>query len=296
MTVDLVGIGTVVSASFTALLALATFLLARATNKMVEEGQKQQKLVLYQASAARSQLDPLLKLHSWSFKENNLIIELENLGVGRAFWVGVNSWFSPCKLRVSSEEEGKPLTEAEIKDFVAEKKEKVWVKATTLDTARKLDYKEHKDVRPAHMVSLLLNEHLGNEPILDAKERRTFSIEPHFVIQPRSQSWRSGWAWPFGGMTFKEMREFMQTNGVPFVAIGFRVICRNSVDDNVEGESFGYYVVITHADSTLEEVARTNLSHSLATIGERELPKLKYIESDLYMKGRVLKPPHEQPL
>ena len=295
MTVDLVGIGTVVSASFTALLALATFVLARATKNLVKEGQKQQKLVLYQASAARSQLDPLLKLHSWNFKENNLVIELENLGVGRAFWVGVNSWFDPCKLRMSAEEEGKPLTESQINELIAKKKEKVWVEATTLDTARKLNYKEHKDVKPAHMVSLLLNDRLGNDPILDAKERRTFSIEPHFVIEPRSESWRSGWRWPFGGMAFKEMREFMQTNGVPFVAIGFSVICRNSVDDNVEGESFGYYVVITHKDSTLEEVARTNLSHSLATLGEREFVKLKYIEGDLYKKGRVLKPPHEQP-
>lgn len=294
LTVDLGGIGTLVVAAFTALLALATFFMARATYKLVAEGQQQRKLLLYQTSAMRSQLDPLVKLYDWTFKENNLTIELENLGTGRAFWVGVTSWFDPCILRVSAEDEGRALTENEIKDLAAKGK-KAWAEAVSLDTTKRLDYKDRRDVRTARMVSLLLNDRQGNEPILDAKERRVFTIEPHFVIQPRA-GWRSsGWGWPFGGMPFNEMRDFLQSNHVRFAAIGFHVVCRNSIDDNVEGESFGYFVMFVSEDSTLELVQRRAFSHSLATIGERELSKLKYIDEDFYLKGRVPKPPQENP-
>ncbi len=290
---DLGSIGTLVVAAFTALLAIATFLLARATSKLVVEGRQQQKLLLYQASAMRSQLDPLLKLHNWSFKDNNLTIEIENLGSGRAFWVGVTSWFSPCIMRVSAKEEGAPLTPSEIKDLAA-KGTKLWAKAVSLDTTKRLDYKELKDVKAAHMISLLLNDRLGNEPLLDPKERRTFTVEPHFVIQRRSGGWSSGWRWAFGGMTFDEVRDLLQSNGVGFAAIGFHLLCRNSIEDNVEGESFGYFVMFVAEDSSLEAVARRAFSHSLATIGERELSKMKYIEEELYLKGRVAKPPQEQ--
>jgi len=89
MTDDLAAIATVGVAIATGVLAAATFLLARAASKTLEEEKAQLRMLTYPARAARSQMNPLLKLHSWSFKRNKLSVEVENLGPGRAFWLVV---------------------------------------------------------------------------------------------------------------------------------------------------------------------------------------------------------------
>ena len=118
MTDDLAAIATIGVAIATGVLAVATFLLARAASKTLEEEKQQLRMLTYQARAVRSQMDPLLKLHSWSFKRNKLSVEVENLGPGRAFWLVVRSWFDPTSMITRAEENGPPLSDEEIKSLL----------------------------------------------------------------------------------------------------------------------------------------------------------------------------------
>jgi hypothetical protein len=292
----LAAIATTGSALATGLLAVATFWMARSANKGLNETRKQMRLLTYQASAMRSQLDPLLKLHKWSFKNNKLTLELENMGTGRAFLLAVRSWFSPSNLIFSAAEDGPALNEAEIKSLIAKGVTTGWARPTGgLEKKKKLDFQNKKDVLASSSASILFNERLGGEPMLDPQERRTMEVEPYFAIRPKKQA-RFGERWLSQSLGFNQVKQFLSSNGAKYAVMGFTIVCRNSVDDTIYGEEFGQLVMFVNEDATLEEVARRNFRHSLVTLGEREFPSLKHLEWSLYDEGRFVKSPQEDPL
>jgi hypothetical protein len=243
----------------------------------------------------RSHLDPLLKLHKWSFKGNKLALDLENLGAGRAYFLGVHSWFDPSSLSLSAEKESKPLSDDEIHDLVAKGVKMGWARPASFDSKRRLVFKEKKDVVTSSALSVLFNERLGGEPLLDPQERRTLEVEPNFAIKPRKEHSLRSERWILQLIDFGQVREFLQANGARHALFGFRVVCRNSVDDIVYGESFGQLVMFVDDDSTLEDVAKRNFTHSQVALGEREFPKMKYIGWEMYTEGKFIKSPQEEP-
>jgi hypothetical protein len=291
----LAAIATAGSAMATGLLALATFWLARMANKSLSEQRKQLRILTYQGSAMRSQLDPLLKLHKWSFKGNKLTLEIENMGAGRAYFVGVYSWFSPSSLIRSAEKDGKPLTDDEERALAEKGAKIVWVTPGSFDSKRKLFFQGMKDVVPSSAVSVLFNDRLGGEPLLDPQERRTLEVEPNFAIKPRKEPGFRSEQWVLQLIDFSQVREFLQANAAGHAVLGFRVVCRNSVDDIVYGESFGQLVMFVNEDSALEDVAKRNFTHSQVALGEREFPKMKYIGWEMYTEGKFIKSPQENP-
>ena len=270
MTDDLAAIATIGVAIATGVLAGATFLLARAASKTLEEEKQQLRMLTYQARAVRSQMDPLLKLHSWSFKKNKLSVEVENLGPGRAFWLVVRSWFNPTSMITRADENGPPLSDEEIKSLIAKGVKKVLVRPTgMLHGKKKLDF-EGRAVETAATANTLYNDKLGGESILDPGNPQVMEVEPGFAIKPAKERFISG-SWAFNPLDFDHAKDFLRSNGAKFAVLGFDIACKNSVGDTVHGESFGHLVVDLYDDATLEDVQKRAFEHALFTLGERDM-------------------------
>jgi len=295
MTDDLAAIATTGVAIATGVLAVATFLLARAASKTLEEEKQQLRMLTYQAKAVRSQMDPLLKLHSWSFKRNKLSVDVENLGPGRAFWLVIRSWFNPTSLITRAEENGPPLSDQEIKGLIAEGVKKVYVRPTGhLHGKNKLDF-QGREVETAFTANTLYNDKLGGESILDPGNRQVMEVEPSFAIKPAKKRFVSG-SWAFDPLDFDHAKDFLRSNGATFAVLGFDIACKNSVGDTVHGESFGHLVVQLQDDATLEDVQKRDFEHDLFTLGERDMTfYLKHADWNLYDQGKIIKPPEEDP-
>ncbi len=295
MTDDLAAIATIGVAIATGVLAVATYLLARAASKTLEEEKQQLRMLTYQARAVRSQMDPLLKLHSWSFKKNKLSVEVENLGPGRAFWLVVRSWFNPTSMITRAEENGPPLSDEEIKSLIAKGVKKVWVRPTgLLQGNKRLDF-QGMEVETADTANTLYNDKLGGESILDPGNRQVMEAEPSFAIKPAKKRFVSG-SWAFNPLDFDLAKDFLRSNGATFAVLGFYVACKNSVGDTVHGESFGHLVVHLYEDATLEDVQERGFEHTLFALGERDMAfYLKHADWKLYDQGKIIKPPEEDP-
>jgi len=295
MTDDLAAIATIGVAIATGVLAVATFLLARAASKTLEEEKQQLRMLTYQAKAVRSQMDPLLKLRSWSFKGNKLSVEVENLGPGRAFWLVVRSWFNPASMITYAKENGPPLTDEEIKSLIAKGVKKVWVRPTgLLQGSRRLDF-QGMEVETADTANTLYNDKLGGESILDPGNRLVMEVEPSFAIKPAKKRFVSG-SWAFNPLDFDHAKDFLRSNGATFAVLGFDIACKNSVGDTVHGESFGHLVVHLYEDASLEDVRERGFEHTLFTLGERDMAfYLKHADWKLYDQGKIIKPPEEDP-
>jgi len=290
-------IATTGAAIATGLLALATFWLARSANKSLRDQKEQLRLVTYQASAMRAQLDPLLKLHRWAFKENKLTFEVENMGSGRAFWIGVDGWFYPSDLAVSAQKDGERLTRTEIQELTAKGTKMLWARPASLNDKQRFDFGTERDVVTASTVTFFFNERLAGESILDPQERRDLEIEVHFELKPRKSSVSRDVRWAGKYVDFKEARAFLQSNQVDYAAFGFRIVCRNAVADAVHGEAFGQLIMFVNEDASLEDVARRGFTHSMAALGERELPSMRFLDSEMYHEAKFVKsPPKGHPL
>ncbi len=277
-------IATAGSALATGLLALATFWLARSASNSLRDQKEQLSVLTYQATAMRAQLDPLLKLQQqWAFKGNKLILTIQNIGNGRAFWVGVHSWCDPCIASVISQDVGEDAKEVK----------RVQLKATNLDIDRRLVFAK-RDVKTASAVSPILNQRLTDEPILDPQEILSVEVEPHFELVPskdRDSPHVPRWS---KFMDFREMRQFLQSNRVSYAALGFTIVCKNAMEDTVYGEMFGQLVALVDEDATLEDVAKRNSQHNLATLGEREVLRMKWFDWLMYDKGGFGKGPQKK--
>src|SRR6266566_311841 len=292
---DLTAIATIGVAIATSVLALATFFLARAASKTLEEEKQQLRMLTYQARAVRSQMDPLLKLHSWSFKRNKLSVEVENLGPGRAFWLVVRSWFHPTSMITRAEENGAPLSDEEIKSLIAKGVKKVWVNPTGLLQGNKRLEFQGKEVETTDTANTLYNDKLGGESILDPVNRLVMEVEPRFAIKPAKKRFVSG-GWAFNPLDFDHAKDFLRSNRATFAVLGFDIACKNSVGDTVHGQSFGHLVVHLYDDATLEDVQKRDFEHGLFTLGERDMTfYLKHADWTLYDQGKIIKPPEEEP-
>jgi len=286
ITIEAVALIASIVATF--LLALGTFWLARSARQTLKEDRKQRWYQWYQTTALATQIDPLLKLHSSHFEGNTLVAEIENMGPGRAQLVGVETWWDPCKVRFWTQD-GKPITLQQVAEMAKTGGEgKVQAKAWTLDSERELHYEGKGAARTGHMVTCFQNPRMG-EPFLNAGERTELRNQPHFLVKPKPprKSWwlrRKQDRW-FHTMDFEQTKKFLGYNGVQFVSLGFRIICKNMMEEAISGEAFGQLVMAVSEDSTLEDVEKRDFKHDLVTLGQREWGKFGYIDREWY-EGR----------
>jgi hypothetical protein len=264
------------SAVATAVLAFATYSLARSAKESLKEDRKQRWYQWYQSTALATQTDPLLKLHRSHFEGNTLVAEIENMGPGPAQLVGVETWFDPCRIRFRTKD-GRPITQQEVAEMVkAGSNEKVKAKAWTIDSDPQLLYEGKGRAKTGHMVTCFQNPRMG-EPFLNAGEKVELRNQPHFLVKPgdfrKSRLRRPKPERWFHTMDFQQTKKFLQYNGLQFVALGLRIICKKMMEEAIVGEAFDQFVMVVSQDSTLEDVEKRDFKHDLVTLGPREWGK-----------------------
>lgn len=255
--------------------ALGTLYLALIAKRSLQEGRRQLKILSSQTEIFRSQQDPFLKVNTFRFEGDKLLLDVENIGNGPATWVGVETWFEPTFPRTFADEDSTvPISAGEAASKVG-KGEKVWSRFE-MDTKTRLHYKDWKKTKPTSVVTLLLNKRIG-DAILAAEERGQFEIQPLFEIKNEVK---------MGSMKaskFDELREILIDNNIRFAALHFTTACKNSVLNNCYGESFCRFVVDLKRHSTLEEAYQSRYDFNFVTVGPREITKqLGWLDGELY--------------
>jgi hypothetical protein len=261
--------------------ALGTIILALIAYKTLREGREQLKVLSDQAAILRSQQDPWPRIHSFSFKRNQLLASLENRGAGRARKLGVESWFYPTIFQ-PTDDKGRPtkLTEQILEDY---KKKDQKVTGRFLEKAgTQLTEGEFKSGRPSSVVSFLVSQLKGDS-----------LLEPGITLDFRLQTEEPLFKIDFGKdrfvvVKFADLRKILRENGFQFASLWFRIICKDSVDRPVDGESVRF-IVDLGGHGTLEEAMQEGHQPSLHAVDAHEVEKeVGWLDAGIYRAERSI--------
>ncbi len=261
--------------------AAATIILALIAYKTLREGKEQLRVLSDQTAIQRSQQDPWPRIHSFSFKGNQLLASLENRGSGRARKLGVESWFYPTIFQ-PTDDKGRSikLTQQMLDDY---KKKDRKVKGRFIEKERtKLTLTHGEFGRPSSVVSFLLSQ-LKGDSLLEPGNSLDFRLqteEPLFKIDFDKDR--------FEVVKFAELRKILTANGFQFVSLWFRIICKDSVDRPVDGESVRF-IVDLQAHGTLQEAMQEGHKPSLYIVDAHEVEKeVGWLDAGIYRTERSL--------
>jgi hypothetical protein len=260
--------------------ALATVILAVVTYKVLIESRKQLSILTAQTVVSRSQLDPYLLVHSFKFTGDKLVIDVENIGKGRAIWLSLRLWYQPCEPHYSADKKGEiPLTPEQAVQL-GKTQGRLFAKYEA--SRKELRYEDWKSALPVQAFTFLGNKNIGDEAVLLEGTRQQFEVEPHSCIgkdKPPFNQWK--------GFTFDEFRHFLAENDVGFVALQFQLACKDPVENILPGIHVCKFVMDLSKHKTLEEAFTDNFSFDFFPLTLKEAQsKGESIPSDMYYETR----------
>ncbi len=259
-----------------AAMAVGTIFLAIVAYRSLGEGKRQLKQVSRQTEIFRSQQDPFLKVQNFRFEGDTLVLDVENMGKGRAVWVGIESWFWLVYPRTYADREGRtPISYAQVEQGIAKGEKLVWTRFE-MDTKTKLGYKDWKETFPTTAVTFLVNSRVG-DAIIEAGEKCHFEVQPFFEVKNRAVD-----ASEMKGSKFDELKQILKACRVRFVALELTSVCKDPLMNNVPGESFCKFVVDLDAHPTLESAFQKRIDFHFVPLGPREVAKMGFIDGDFY--------------
>jgi hypothetical protein len=248
--------------------ALGTLSLAYLAYKTLKENQKQLSLLSSQTTIFRSQLDPYLVVKSLKFEGNQVRINIENLGKGHATWLGIEGSFYLVEPRLYADRGiDNPITESQAKER-QQRSLTVWGRYVASINTTPLSYGDRSNVTPTSIVSFLVNKDIG-DALLRVGEAQEFVLEPFFGFVTDNKFELSG----YQALRFSELREFLDRNGVRYVALDFHVVCKDIVDNDGPSERLCRFVMDLRKHQTLEEAYREDRDFGFTPVSVREMTR-----------------------
>jgi hypothetical protein len=193
--------------------------------------------------------------------------------------MGVEAWFYPTEFQ-PTDEKGKPIkmTLQMLEDY--EKKGQVVLGRYLEKSEAPLRHEKWQNGQPSYYVSFLASQ-LTGDGLLDPMEDQEFRLrhkEPLFKIWLDESK--------FVHLGFSDLKKVIRDSGFGFVSIWLRIVCKDSVDRPVYGQSFRF---IADADEhqTLEEAMRKGGKPSLFAIDAHQAEtELGGLDGELYKLER----------
>ncbi len=252
------------------------------------QARQQLRVLSNQTAILRSQQDPLLKVHAFSFDGNKLSAKMINRGKGRARLIGVESFFYPTVFQ-PKDVGGKPIprTDELLEEAKAQKSK---LRGELLEQPR--HPLRHKKWSKGEMVPYVsfFSSVLTGDSMLDPGEDQEFTLrneEPVFKIVLDNQN--------FVQVKFTDLKAIVQENGFQFVSLWFRMVCKDAVDRPVYGQSFRF-VASMNSHQTLQDAMSEGLSTRYHMVDRHEADReLGGIDAELYKWERAVENfPEEQ--
>ncbi len=234
-----VGVGTIV-------LAFVAFKQMRESRR---QALQQVRVLSDQTAVLRSEQDPLLKSHTFIFKGNQLALNLENRGSGRARKIGIETWFYPTVFEPSQ----KVGSLVEVSE-AGKKEMKIHGRFLQKSTAQ-LKYQQSHDGESRSYVNFLAST-VSGDSLLDHGITENFTlrhVEPVFEMALNKKGGNTSLAYP----KFEELKRIIQDNGFQFVSIWLRLVCKDSVDRPVYGQSWRFVADVTSQHTRRSNAGRT---------------------------------------
>jgi len=259
----------------TLILAIATIALAIVAYLDNRETKRQVDILSKQTSILRSQIDPIPSIQSFNFDKNKLNITIVNIGNGPASSLAIQTSFTPARRKFYRDSEGKiPLSKNETDEALKINKQ-VTIR---YEPDEKKIFEKGVEVTPIRQAYILFNKQHKTLMLLP-NETSSYTIDLGFRLHNVNGSSRS---WP----PYDTLVEILKENNITCFIVGFRLLCKNIVLDNVYNLNIAAFVVDLTRHSNIEEAYDENTTPAM-TIDLEELALMGIpIESDLYLSFR----------
>ena len=160
----------------TVILALATIALAFFTYQAVNHGKNQTEMLVRQTMILRSQIDPIPHITEFSFSNNSLNLDVENIGSGPASSLAVETSFVPAKkVFYENEQSRKPLTGIELEKFIPSNNQ-ITIRYEVYEKTLEKNGEKFNPIREAY----ILPNKKRNTLVLLPNETQSYNIELGF--------------------------------------------------------------------------------------------------------------------
>ena len=264
--VDLATIASIVA-------GVGTIFLASATTWLVLQNRRQVQALVRQGLVLKNQQQPVLVVKDFRFERNNLQITIQNAGNGIASSVVLNAMFVPAeRIIVEDADSFQPIEKKKLFQAMVQGKQ---VYMRYVIKPPKLKY-EKENAYPYHIAIFLTDKHQNAMELMPG-QIATFSPEVRFLIrfQPNLPTGKA--------MTYPEIREFLNSNGVNFIGVSIAVRGKDMAENLIQARGICSFMADLKQDESIENAFANNIHADFFTLYPNEVTaRVGWLDGEMY--------------
>lgn len=241
--------------------ALGTILLAIFAFRNIQITQKQLQSFQDQTKVFISQNQPILRVISFSFRKNELLLQIKNLGTQPAYDIGVSCICLNVKkiqdimhVQWLFDFKWPNVKKEDIMDyFEIENKQLITVKDRNEPSIQ-------INLKPEYTINFLKREDNGESNLSNTEGMVLFKSEPYFIfdndLENRREISLKGYPkslenYMYQRYTFNELKDVFKQNGIRYAYIPFVLYCKDSLENSVFQSEIINCIVDLDTDQTI---------------------------------------------